>query len=317
MGQIFHATVYNTETRKCISIDADKFHANCYSYCGIVCIVHYLLRNGPYNVMWCGGYVGIYDNIRYFLSEEKLLGISVSKDIKYFERHYDEDISKSFYYDKLKFIDENHNTWEKMDVWDEALNYFDYKNTKSVKYDGYLINHTKKQVIDLKDYYHKSLLINRHSEEYLIDLIPCLTESGSGSVMALFDGASEEVTEELIGKWCGDLLEIVDQYPEDYVKVNCCFASLPERLFYCIKCFGIDEEGYVLKNKEGEKFKGVKLLLFSFDLGEAIEVSKPSFFKRVKVNDEFVYKPFPINDKRTREEKEEKEEIEKKSKKDK
>jgi hypothetical protein len=56
MGQIFDACVYDTEDRICSVLDADKFHANCYSYSGAVAVAHYLLRQKAYHVMWCGGY---------------------------------------------------------------------------------------------------------------------------------------------------------------------------------------------------------------------------------------------------------------------
>ena len=46
----------------------------------------------------------------------------------------------------------------------------------SVKYDGILINHSKKQTIDLKKYYENSLLQEQEFGEHLMDLIPFLTE---------------------------------------------------------------------------------------------------------------------------------------------
>ena len=52
MGQIFHACAYDIETKTCCVYDADKFHANCYSNCGTVFSMHYLLRQKPYRIMW-------------------------------------------------------------------------------------------------------------------------------------------------------------------------------------------------------------------------------------------------------------------------
>ena len=72
--------------------------------------------------------------------------------------------------------------------------------------------------------------------------------------MALFDGASAESTEKFIGTWCGDLLQIVDELPEKYEVINCCFAEIwhKTRLYYY--AFGTDKDGYVLKNNAGERF---------------------------------------------------------------
>ena len=49
MGQIYSACIYDIEERTACVMDADKFHANCYSYCGAVAVTHYLLRNKPHN----------------------------------------------------------------------------------------------------------------------------------------------------------------------------------------------------------------------------------------------------------------------------
>jgi hypothetical protein len=51
MGQIFHSCVYDVESMTCSVEEADKFHANCYSYSGSVAVAHYLLRQKPYRVM--------------------------------------------------------------------------------------------------------------------------------------------------------------------------------------------------------------------------------------------------------------------------
>jgi len=44
MGQIFVATVYDTKKKECFSVDADKFHANCYSYSYHARATHDLLK---------------------------------------------------------------------------------------------------------------------------------------------------------------------------------------------------------------------------------------------------------------------------------
>ena len=58
MGQIFYSCAYDIENRTRCVYEADKFHANCYSMCGSVFSIHYLLRQKPYRIMW-GGYNAI------------------------------------------------------------------------------------------------------------------------------------------------------------------------------------------------------------------------------------------------------------------
>ena len=174
MGQIFHAVVYDVEKRECYSEEADKFHANCYSYSGAVCATHYLLRQAPYRVMWSGGYIVLKDAIKNFLSDEKLLGISITEDLEDFQRN-NEDLESKPYYEQIKFIEANHKTWKELPIREKAFEYFDFLNTQTVKYSGYLVNHSKKESINLKEYYEKSISLTRGSEEFLIDVIPPLT----------------------------------------------------------------------------------------------------------------------------------------------
>jgi hypothetical protein len=68
-------------------------------------------------------------------------------------------------------------------------------------------------------------VFTQKGDEYAIDLIPVLTETGGGAIMAFLDGIAEETTEQLAGGWCGDLLQIVDRLPDDYSLINCCFAD--------------------------------------------------------------------------------------------
>ena len=116
MGQIFNACAYDIETKICCVLDADKFHANCYSYSGAVGSLHYLLRQKPYRIMWGGGYVALDDNIANFSRTEDLLGISTYKDYEDFKYNNDELENKS-YYDKVKYIGENSNLWTRINVW--------------------------------------------------------------------------------------------------------------------------------------------------------------------------------------------------------
>ncbi|GHT99472.1 hypothetical protein FACS1894126_5730 [Alphaproteobacteria bacterium] len=235
MGQIFHACAYDIESKTCCVMDADKFHANCYSFSGAVCSIHYLLRQKPYRIMWGGGHVVIRDNLEMFDRKEELLGISTYENLYSFEIN-NEDLESKNYYDKIKFIEENSKLWNKISVWNEAKKYFDLKNTKSVKYSGFLVNHTKRQAIDLADYYVQSVsLTSEDDDEYVIDVIPALTETGEGLEMALFNGLSTDTTEQQRGTWRADLLQIVDELPSEYEVVTYCFAEVWGRARYCRK----------------------------------------------------------------------------------
>ena len=253
MGQIFYACAYDTETRTCYVEDADKFHANCYSICRTVATVHYLLRQKPYRVMWGGVHVVLGDYLDEFSRTEDLLGISTYLDYENFEMNI-KDIESKNYYDKIKFIEENHNKWEHLDVLEKVVEYFDFKNTRCVKYSGYLLNHTNKLAIDLADYYKQSKYFAKSGIEMTIDAIPALTETGEGTLMALFDGTSIDTTEELACTWCGDLLQITDDMPEDYQLINCCFAEIWNRARYCYRTFGGNKNGYLLKDSNGTPY---------------------------------------------------------------
>jgi len=140
--------------------------------------------------MWFG-----YDFFDYIedLSEEKLLGVSINVDLNFFEDNLsedeDKDITKLSFYDKINFIDKNHKLWKSISI----------EETTPVKYEGYLVNHSKKLAIDLEEYYKNSASVSIYGKEFLIDLIPPLTETGQGTEMAIFDGGSADVTEKLVG----------------------------------------------------------------------------------------------------------------------
>ena len=251
MGQEFYSCAYDIKTRTCCVYDADKFHANCYAHSGSVFSIHYLLRQKPYRVMWGGYYVDT-DKIKNISNKEYLLGISTYKDFDKFEIEDDEPLDDNCY-EKIKFINENRKLWKKIDVWDEAKKYFDWEYTHSVTYSGYLINHTKNLAVDLADYHQHSKFLTQRGELTAIDLIPVLTETGGGAQMAFFDGVSKDSTEELAGKWCGDILQIVDELPSHYKLINCCFIDIWEKAYYCYYTFGSDKEDFVLQNKSGKR----------------------------------------------------------------
>jgi len=268
MGQIYIATAYDIAEMKCCTIYADKFHANCYTYSEPVVSIHYLLRQKPYNVMWGGQYVAIDDNLAHISCERILLGISTYEDYESFENNND-NLQEKSYYDKVKFIDENSKRWDEMKesvILSEATEYFDMDNTSSVKWSGYLVNHTQKLVIDLADYYKKSKFTvkDRTKERYggavkdvvaAIDPIPVLTDTGDGAQMAYLDGVYAISTEHLAGTWCGDLLQIVDDLDEttkNYTLIDCCFADMWQKARHFFEAFGVNEDNLILTGELDE-----------------------------------------------------------------
>jgi len=257
------ACAYDIENKICCVIDVDKFHANCYSYSGAVSSIHYLLRQAPYRVMWIGEYVRMensekfYKNISDFEKEEYLLGFSTI----YNQEHFDFDEQDESYNQKVSFITQNNKLWNRISVWDISEEYFDWKNTQSVKYEGYLINHSKKLAVDLAEYYQKSKSYSKNIGTYAVDLIPPLTETGGGIDILFFDGLSTKTTENIATTWCGDLLQIVDELPEDYKIIDCCFIECKSRSIYCYFNYGINSECFI---KDGnDLFSAVTLSIKS------------------------------------------------------
>jgi hypothetical protein len=242
-------------------MDADHFEANCYSFSAAVCMTHYLLRQKPYRVMWGGVYIVMDDNLDQFIREEDLLGISTYKNYEDFELN-NSDIQEKPYFDKMKRIEENRKSWNRINVYQEALSYFNYEQMKSVDYRGFLINHDKQMAVNLENYYKYSKYIHREkSIQVALDLIPVLTETGGGSRMAMFDGISAETTERLFGQWCGDLLQISDVVPDGYEIIRCCFADIWSRAIYCYKIFGTDDEHFVL-DRDQKRYEAIQLSVF-------------------------------------------------------
>ena len=262
MGQIFNAVAYDTESKECWAMDADKFHANCYSYSGAVAGIHYLLRQKAYRVMWGGDYMVIDDNMGRATSEEDLMGLSVYLDFDDFERN-NNNLAEKPYFEKVKRMDQYSKLWNRMKVYDDAVEYFDMENSETVDYTGYLVNHTQKYAVDLTSYYTKSVSRYRTDDiNFVIDPVPVLTETGGGIEMALFDGLTVETTENLAGSWCGDLLQIVDELPEDYKIIDCCFAEAFKRARYCYSVFGVDEENFIKNDSQNNRLIGCRLNLF-------------------------------------------------------
>jgi hypothetical protein len=261
MGQIFFASAYDIEAKRCCIIDADKFHANCYSYSGAVAVMHYLLRQQPYHIMWGGQNVLIDDDLHEITEHDTLIGISTYGCIEPMELNHSNP-EKQSYDRKVKLINDTNREWHYFEAWDEAIVYFDLLYSHMVLYDGYLINHTKKQAVDLNHYLNRSKITNRYGHDTLIDALPVLTETGGGTLMALFDGATADTTEGLAQTWCGDLLQIVDELPLDYSCIECCFVKMWERAEHYYYKYGCDADGFVLCDAQQHRFEGVPFTVF-------------------------------------------------------
>jgi hypothetical protein len=236
--------------------------------------------------MWCGAYVVSDDFLAQELSEDILLGISAYTDREDIEgdnasnQHDDKN-----YHNNVEFIIKNTALWQRIDVRDKAKKFFDYENTHSVRYKGFLVNHTKKQALDMDDYYKNSLSMTRKEDLYVIDPIPALTETGGGLERALFEGMISATTENLDMEWCGDLLQIVNDLPNGYERIDCCFAEIWGRARFCQRTYGVDEEDFLLE--QGKRFVCCKLNLFG-------KRSLDSFMK-IKLSDNIVnFSALPI-----------------------
>jgi hypothetical protein len=261
MGQIFYACAYDIEKMTCCVYDSDKFHANCYAHSGSVLAMHYLLRKKPYRIMWGGSYVDIYDVIDDSTREEDLFGLSTYRDLDNFDIS-DMDLQDNPSYDKVKFIGEKNKKWKLFNVWDKARRFFNWDKTHSTDYSGYLLNHTKRLAIDLNDYHEKSKGLLDSGECMAIDAIPPLTETGGGTDMALDEGVSADSTENLAGAWCGDMLQIVNELPQGFSLINCCFANSKYRVRYCYRTFGVDENSILIGDLSGKLYQAAGLNLF-------------------------------------------------------
>jgi hypothetical protein len=227
--------------------------------------------------MWGGAYVALDDNLDQFEREVDLLGLSTYMDSECFE-----DSKSNFqekpYYNKVKFIEENNKHWKRLNVEDEACDYFNYEITQSVEYSGFLINHDRQLAVNLENYYNCSkFYLNSRPKLVAVDLIPVLTDNCGGSRMAMLKGISAETTENLFGQWCGDLLQISNTVPEGYEIIQCCFVEIWNRAYYCYYTFGKDEKDFVL-DSDSKRYEAVRIGLFDNKRG-------PLRFVKVKKTD--------------------------------
>ena len=264
--QTFYACAYDIDSRVCCTIYTGGFSGGCYSYNRAVFSLHYLLRKNPYRIMWCGEtiYTHAY-RLKLCNDEDILLGISTAYHT--YDGYEEDDFAMSTVNcapEIYKFIDENYKTWKHISVWDKAKEYFNYNCTKSVKYEGFLVNHTKKQAVNLKDYFENSKFL-MNNREVVIDLIPVLTETGGGTMNVLSDGIPSDSTEYLASYWCTDLLQIIEECPNDYEILDCCVSPFIGKTKYCYTKYGIDKDGYVFKNNNGDLFRVFSCSFFRKD----------------------------------------------------
>ncbi len=55
---------------------------------------------------------------------------------------------------------------------------------------------------------------------------------------------------------------IVDELPQDYELINCCFSEYFSKSKYCYYKFGVNENDYLLKDNERNLFIGVSIGIF-------------------------------------------------------
>ena len=266
MGQIFDAVAYDIESMTCFRTDVDKFPANCYNKSGAVKCIHYLLRQKAYRVMW-----GSQDFLTYSLkkspldfSEKFLYGFSVlaapldEEHITYLKEGVEDEMTLS----KIDFIVEKSKLWTRLNIWDESDLEHRIRSTHSLScdryshiYRGYLLNHSKRLLIDLKDYFESSEFICECDSfiRVAIDPIPILTQSGSG--LGVEYGVSAETTRKLAGTWCGDVLEIKNEIPDGYKLIKCCFVDIWERARFLYRKFGLDSENFIVSDEEGTRYE--------------------------------------------------------------
>lgn len=268
MGLFFYACAYDILNKICCVLDADKFGSECRSFCEPVLSMHYLLRQKAYRVMWGGLHVLDNDNIEEFSRKEDLLGISTfarSYDFHIRNRDFVKDSEGKKYHDKMIFVRMSSFLWDYLDLYNEPYEYFNYENTLSVDYTGYLVNHTQNLAVDMEDYYRLSQIciqdICMQDINTAIDVVAVLTETGGGIGM-FYNGISVDSTENLSGEWCGDLLQITNSLPDGYLIINCYFADAFGRARHCYKKFGANEDGYVVNDSSGKLFEAVKLDLW-------------------------------------------------------
>lgn len=99
----------------------------------------------------------------------------------------------------------------------------EYCKSRKMKFDidnvhGYLVNVTKKQYVDLKDYFEKSKKIE-NGDVWCVHPLPLLTSIGNGAGGGDYWGVNKEV----VGMWATDEVQFVEELPEGMEKLEVAF----------------------------------------------------------------------------------------------
>lgn len=95
-------------------------------------------------------------------------------------------------------------------------------------YDGfYIVNHTSKEYIDLGEYWRKYKRVWKNYDgtetEYAVHPLPLLTACGNGRGGG--DYWDKYMNYDKVGIWAFDMIELTDEEPESYTKVDIGFVE--------------------------------------------------------------------------------------------
>ena len=95
---------------------------------------------------------------------------------------------------------------------------------ESLKDMAYVLNHTKKEYLDIKEYIEKSKIEIKSFKKpmtiFPISILTVITDDLKAG------GDYCGINEEYVGYWAGDLLEIKNEKPDEYRKLDICFKIL-------------------------------------------------------------------------------------------
>lgn len=148
--------------------------------CLVETVVKQLLEK-PGHLAWVGDYSKIGD------VKSNLANEFIQKERKY--------SSNSLKYSKPKIVN-------------------DMENSSMV----YLINHTKQEYVNMREYFKKVPLNNEYGSIWIIHPLPLLTAIGNGKGGGDYRGTCEE----MIGYWACDLIEVgwLDEKTKNYVNIT-------------------------------------------------------------------------------------------------
>lgn len=95
------------------------------------------------------------------------------------------------------------------------------ENPKFTVENGYLVNHTKKEYLNFKDYIKSSI----DSDGWCMHPLPLLTAMPEGNGLGGGDYYSK-IGMDFIGYWSGDLIEYTLQVPDGYNQIDVTFKEI-------------------------------------------------------------------------------------------